>query len=129
MRTSRFIQYLLWAQGIYYMLTAIWPLVHMNSFMMVTGPKQDLWLVKTVSVLILSVALALLYGTCYNTDYILLRLIAVSAAFGLAVIDIWYYLREVIKWVYLLDAFAELVFIAGWCMHKIPRSQLFRNNT
>ncbi len=118
--------YLLWAQAIYYMLTAIWSLVHINSFMLVTGPKQDLWLVKTVSVLILCVALALLYGACYNTDYRLIRLIAVSAALGLAVIDIWYYLQGVIKWVYLLDAFAELVFIACWSTLKISRSQLFR---
>lgn len=120
MKRSCFIVYLLWMQGIYYALTAIWPLVHVESFMMVTGPKQDIWLVKTVSVLILSVSLALLYGACYNTDYRLTRLIAVSAALGLTAIDIWYYLQGVIKWVYLLDAFAELAFIACWCTRKIP---------
>ena len=120
MKRSRFIVYLLWIQGIYYALTAIWPLVHIESFMIITGPKQDIWLVKTVSVLILSVSLALLYGACYNTDYRLIRLIAVSAALGLTVIDIWYYLQGVIKWVYLPDAFAELVFIVCWCTRKIP---------
>lgn len=121
MKRSRFIVHLLWIQGIYYALTAIWPLVHMDSFMMVTGPKQDIWLVKTVSVLILCMSLALLYGACYNTDQRLIRLIAVSAALALTVIDVWYYLQGVIKWVYLLDAFAELVFIVCWCTRKIPQ--------
>jgi energy-converting hydrogenase Eha subunit E len=129
MKRSRFIVHLLWIQGIYYALTAIWPLVHIDSFMMVTGPKQDIWLVKTVSVLILCMSLTFLYGACYNTDYRLIRLIAASAALGLMVIDVWYYLQGAIKWVYLLDAFTELVLVACWCRHKIPRSQLFRSNS
>lgn len=128
MKKSRFILYLLWVQGVYYLLTAVWPLVHIESFMMVTGPKRDIWLVKTVSILILSVAIALLYGACYPTDYRLIRLIAVSAALGLTVIDLWYTLQGVIKWVYLLDAVAEVLLIAGWCTRKIPHSKLFRDN-
>lgn len=124
MMSSRLIQYLLWTQGIYYLLTAVWPLVHIESFMVVTGRKQDIWLVKTVSVLILSVALALLYGIYYHTDYRLVRLIAVSSALGLTAIDIWYYLQGVIKWVYLADAVAEVALIVGWCVPKIPRGQV-----
>jgi len=91
--------------------------------MMITGPKEDVWLVKTVSVLILSVALPLLYGASYSTDYRLIRLIAISAASGLAIIDVWYYLEGVIKWVYLLDAFAEITFIICWCITNIPNSK------
>ena len=30
-------------QGVYYALTGIWPVVHIGSFMKVTGPKRDLW--------------------------------------------------------------------------------------
>lgn len=39
-------------QGLYFLVTGIWPLVHIKSFQWVTGPKVDLWLVKTVGVLI-----------------------------------------------------------------------------
>src|SRR5687767_3732081 len=39
-------------QGIYFLLTGVWPLVSMRTFEMVTGPKVDRWLVKTVGVLI-----------------------------------------------------------------------------
>ncbi|MDX2152697.1 MAG: hypothetical protein SFV54_18290 [Bryobacteraceae bacterium] len=35
-------------QGTVYVLTGLWPLVHMPSFLAVTGPKTDLWLVNTV---------------------------------------------------------------------------------
>jgi hypothetical protein len=31
-------------QGTYFLLTGVWPLLHMRSFLTVTGPKTDLWL-------------------------------------------------------------------------------------
>src|SRR4051794_41935238 len=39
------------AQGAYYTLTGLWPLVHMASFEAVTGPKTDDWLVRMVGLL------------------------------------------------------------------------------
>jgi hypothetical protein len=33
-------------------MTGLWPLVSIGTFQQVTGPKTDLWLVKTVGVLI-----------------------------------------------------------------------------
>ena len=45
-------------QAGYYLLTALWPLFHMDSFLKVTGPKTDLWLVKTVSVLLVAIGLS-----------------------------------------------------------------------
>ncbi|HZW07268.1 MAG TPA: hypothetical protein VFF65_09095, partial [Phycisphaerales bacterium] len=38
--------------GVYFTLTGVWPIVHMPSFLAVTGPKTDLWLVRTVGVLV-----------------------------------------------------------------------------
>src|SRR5438270_11614006 len=40
-------------QGVYYLLTGVWPLVSIDTFQMVTGPKTDLWLVQTVGALII----------------------------------------------------------------------------
>jgi hypothetical protein len=37
----------LWVQGIYYLLTGLWPLVSIGTFQMVTGEKTDVWLVHT----------------------------------------------------------------------------------
>jgi hypothetical protein len=39
-------------QGVYYLLTGVWPLPSIGSFQRVTGPKTDLWLVRTVGVLV-----------------------------------------------------------------------------
>jgi hypothetical protein len=30
-------------QGVYFLLTGVWPIVHLPSFLAVTGPKTDLW--------------------------------------------------------------------------------------
>jgi hypothetical protein len=52
---------LLWVQGAYYLATGIWPLVSVETFQWVTGPKTDHlpsgyeadhWLVMTVGVLV-----------------------------------------------------------------------------
>src|SRR5437588_7064962 len=51
---------LLWVQGLYYLVTGAWPLVSIETFQMVTGPKTDHWLVVTVGVLITAIAVALL---------------------------------------------------------------------
>src|SRR5438874_8318552 len=40
------------AQGAYYVVSGVWPLLNMDSFEMVTGPKMDRWLVRTVGLLI-----------------------------------------------------------------------------
>ncbi len=40
------------AQAVYYVLTGVWPLVSMKTFLKVTGPKTDLWLVRTIGLFI-----------------------------------------------------------------------------
>jgi hypothetical protein len=39
-------------QGLYFLMTGLWPLVSIGTFQHVTGPKIDLWLVNTVGVLV-----------------------------------------------------------------------------
>ncbi len=39
-------------QGIYFLVTGIWPLISMRTFLTITGPKTDLWLVKTVGLVL-----------------------------------------------------------------------------
>ena len=34
---------LAYAQSAYFAATGVWPIVHMPSFLRVTGPKTDLW--------------------------------------------------------------------------------------
>ena len=54
------LQFLLRAQGGYYMATGLWPIVHFRSFEAVTGPKVDDWLVRMVGLLAATIGTALL---------------------------------------------------------------------
>lgn len=102
------------AQGVFYFITGIWPLVSMRTFEMVTGPKIDNWLVNTVGVLVMVIgAVFILAGIRKNVTLEVLCLASGSAA-GLAAIDIVYVIRKRISTVYLLDAFVEIILVAVW---------------
>lgn len=72
------------------LLTVLWSLLSIDTFQKVTGPKTDLWLVKTVGVI----------G-------------AVLGVSGLAAVDVFYVAKGRISPVYLLDAAAELALAGG----------------
>ncbi|CAN5919534.1 hypothetical protein BH24BAC1_BH24BAC1_07650 [soil metagenome] len=102
------------AQGIYWALTGLWPLVHMPSFIWVTGPKNDLWLVRTVGVLILVVGAVLVKAGLARRVTPEIIWLGVGGAAGLMFIDGYYVWQDVIWPIYLLDAVGELLLIGGW---------------
>jgi hypothetical protein len=99
---------------VYYFITAVWPLVSISTFMKVTGPKVDIWLVKTVAVLILSSSLAILLSAWRQQVPLEVVVLAVSNALGLAAIDVIYSTTGRISKIYLLDAVPELLLAAAW---------------
>ena len=105
---------LAWVQGIYFFITGIWPLVHMPSFLFVTGPKTDLWLVETVGILITSISIGILLSAYTKDIGKPIILIAISSAGGMATVDITYVIKRIISPVYLLDAIPEVLFILCW---------------
>jgi hypothetical protein len=105
---------LAWLQGLYFLVTGLWPLVHMPSFLAVTGPKVDLWLVKTVGVLIVVIGAVLLMGARRRAIGPELALLAAGSAGALAGVDLVYALSDRIWDVYLLDALAEIALVALW---------------
>lgn len=101
-------------QGAFYIATGLWPIVSMRTFLMVTGPKTDLWLVKTVGALIAVIGAALLCGGLDgNVSNGLVLLGSVSAA-ALGIVDVNYVTKGVISKIYLLDAAAEAVIVLMW---------------
>ena len=108
------IHWLLIAQGLYYLVTAVWPLVHMRSFERVTGPKTDHWLVKTVGVLIGVIGVVLLTAAARGTAHAETVLLAAGSAAVLAGVDFVYVAERRISRVYLLDGFAEVVLVLLW---------------
>jgi hypothetical protein len=101
-------------QGAYFLLTGVWPILHIRSFEAVTGPKTDDWLVKTVGVLVTVVGAALLWGAqlrCIAPQSIVF---GVGSAVALGAVDVVYALRGVIGRIYLVDAVAQAGLLAAW---------------
>jgi hypothetical protein len=100
-------------QGVYFALTGLWPLVHMPSFMRVTGPKTDRWLVRTVGALALAIGLALLVAS-RKEPHDATASIGVLSAIAFLLVDVVYVAKRTIGPVYLLDAGTEALLFAGW---------------
>ncbi len=101
-------------QGVFYLVTGLWPLVHLQSFLTVTGPKTDLWLVKTLGVLISVIGAVLSMAGAQRSVTRELALLGVGSAAGLTAIDVIYVARGRISRVYVLDVVAELALLIGW---------------
>src|SRR3990170_7201879 len=101
-------------QGSYTLLTAFWALVDIQSFMGVTGPKTDVWVVKTVAVLLLPIGFCFLWGLYFNTDRLLVTFIGIMSSAGLAFIDFHYTINGTIKWIYQADGFLQIFFLLVW---------------
>lgn len=104
------------AQGTYYLITGIWPILDINSFMAVTGPKYDIWLVRTVGMLIFFIGAGLLAAGIRNQVNVPVIIIAAGAAAGLLIVDVTYVFLNVISPVYLLDAILELAIVGIWAV-------------
>lgn len=105
---------LAWFQGLYYVIAGFWPIPAIDSFMLVTGPKTDIWLVKTVGLLLVAVGVVLCLAACRRMFTAEVMVLAVGAAVALTVIEVVYVLNRTISTIYLLDAVVEVVLIAGW---------------
>jgi hypothetical protein len=110
------------AQGLFYLATGVWPLVHVESFLAVTGPKTDLWLVYTVGVLVAVVGAVLLVAAGNRRVTPEVALLGVGCAGALAGIDVVFVTRDVIPRVYLADAAVEGVLILWWAAAYVRRS-------
>jgi hypothetical protein len=103
-------------QGCYFLITGMWPILGIDSFQKVTGRKTDLWLVKTVGVLVIAIGAGLIAaGIAQRFDPGLI-VIAMASALGLLGIDLIYAFKRVISVVYALDAVVEAGFLVWWIM-------------
>src|SRR4051812_27810563 len=96
-RTASAFAVLCSVQGLHCLVTGVWPLVSIERFQMVTGPKpdhlvagrqSDHGLVNTVGVLVTANALVLLLAAWLNRPAPEVALLAVGSAVGLIAIDV-----------------------------------------
>jgi len=103
-------------QGVYFLVTGIWPLVAVESFQRVTGPKTDLWLVYCVGGLVAVIGVALIASVIGSRISRETAIVAVGSALVLSAIDLIFVFRGVISGIYIADAAAELALVVWWTM-------------
>src|SRR5437763_430768 len=86
-----------WVQGLYYLVTGLWPLLSIGTFQLVTGPKRDLWLVKTAGLLITVIGGVLTLAGGRKRMFPEAPVLAAGSALGLAGIGVLYYRRRVLR--------------------------------
>jgi hypothetical protein len=101
-------------QAAFYVATGIWPLLHLPSFLAVTGPKVDVWLVLTVGALVGVTGVALGLAALRRRLSPEWAILAAGQAASLAAIDIVFVARERIRPIYLADAAVEIGLIVAW---------------
>jgi hypothetical protein len=92
------------AQGLYYVATGAWSVVHRDSFEAVSGRKTDYWLVRTVGLLAAAIGATLLLAARRERVTAEAAALAVAAGTSFAAIDVVYVARRRISPVYLADA-------------------------
>lgn len=105
----------LWLQGIYLVLTGIWPVVHYASFEKITGGKTDVWLVKTTGAVLTVTGGSLLAAANGNHEITLpVVIVGMGSALALLIADAYYAARRVILPVYLADAAMQFAWVLMW---------------
>lgn len=101
-------------QGLYFLVSGVWPLVHMASFLKITGPKTDLWLVNTVGVLLAVIGAVLLHAGINDQVTPSIFFLGIGSAAGLTAIEGIYVFKKKISPIYLLDAVIEIILMIWW---------------
>lgn len=113
----KFYKLLIVLQSSYLLITAVWPIAHIESFMDVTGPKTDIWLVKTVGALLIPVAAALFFQP--NRPNRTSFLLGGGTAISFIVINFYYALNDIIADIYLIDGVVQILFFLCWTISGI----------
>ncbi len=98
------------SQGLFYVATGLWPILHLRSFEAVTGKKRDRWLVQTLGGLIAAVGVSLIAKPS--------RILGVASAAVLGAADVYFAGKRRIRPVYFADAATEAGLIGAWLAER-----------
>jgi len=112
--TDNFKKILLCIQGIYFLGTGLWPVIHIKSFILVTCPKTDLWLVKTLGMVFFCEGVCFILGGIIARAGLPVKILAFINAFVLMCVDCYNVMTGTICPIYLADAGIEAVFLLCW---------------
>jgi hypothetical protein len=108
-------------QSAYIFLTAVWPILDIESFVAVTGDKTDIWLVKTVGALLIPVAACLSTYLFISSDIRPAFVLGIFTSISFIAIDFYYALNDVISDIYLIDGAVQFIFLVMWILVTAKR--------
>jgi len=106
---------------VYFLLCGLWPILSMDTFEHVTGPKIDVWLVKMIAAMEIVVGAILIEAAVRRRVVLEVGLLAAATCSVMAILDVTYVVRHVISPVYLGDAMIELLLLLGWARVALHR--------
>jgi hypothetical protein len=97
-------------QALYYPATGLWPILHLRSFMAVTGRKKEPWLVQTFGALLGAVGMSMLAARDRRGSSARL---GIACPLTLAAPEAVFVAKGRIRAIYLVDGVVELAMAAG----------------
>jgi hypothetical protein len=101
------------AQGLYYLLLGLWPLVSLSTYQHLTGHSGDLALAEVVGVLMLVIGSTLCLAAFRKQGPPEVLFLAFGSAGGMLLLDIHFVSRG-LSAVYLVDAVIEVGLVLFW---------------
>jgi hypothetical protein len=101
------------AQGFYYLLLGVWPLVSLSTYQRLTGHGGDLPLAEVVGVLMLVIGGTLCLAAYRKQGSPEVLFLAFASAGGVVLLDI-HFLSRGLSAVYLVDAVIEVGLVLFW---------------
>ncbi|HZD60006.1 MAG TPA: hypothetical protein VE439_06085 [Anaerolineae bacterium] len=107
---NRILLYVLIFQGIYYLATAFWPVINLQSFMAFAGAKPDRFVFWTVDLLIIAIGATVLFGAIRG-DLVTVAFLGIASALSFVTIEVAFY-GKVSPW-FLADFAVEVIILLG----------------
>jgi hypothetical protein len=101
------------AQGSYYVLCAVWPLLSVTTYQEATGHQGDQWYAEKISAMLLAVGATLCLSAYRRQGTPEILFLSLASAFGMVAVDI-HMLYRGFSLFYLLDAILELGLVSFW---------------
>jgi len=101
------------AQGLYYLLLGLWPVVGIGSYQEATWHQHSPWMAQAVGVLLLVIGVTLCLAAYRRQGSPEVLTLAFGSALALAGVDVHLVFRGY-SFLYLLDAVLQLALVAFW---------------
>ena len=108
------------AQGIAYIGMGLWPTFSLRSFARVTGPKPEGWLVKAVSLLLVSIGTSMVRGARAR-EMTSVPTLGFGTGAALGGVAFYYAAKKRISPIYFVDSALHLSFAAAWSTFLLLR--------